>query len=135
MRSETCRKGEIAKCAVLKRAYEKDIVVSIPTIDTDYDAVMEVEGRLLRVQVKYIDACAKNNGSVELGLRRTTRNRKVLLYSREEIDAIVAYIPSVDKVIWMPHELWDGRSSMTIRISPTKNNQKSRVVMLDDYLW
>jgi len=136
MRSETCRKGEIAKCAVLKRAYEKGVVVSIPTIDADYDALLDVGGRFVRAQIKYVDGkVSHSTGSVFLGLRRTTRNGKVLVYSRDDIDIILAYLPSIDAVLWLPCELWEGKTSVTIRTHSTKNNQKSGVVLAHDLMW
>jgi len=136
MRSETCRKGEIAKCEVLRRAYERDIVVSIPTIDADYDLVFDVDGKLIKAQVKYASGKPSNStGSVFLDLRRTTRNGKVLTYQRHEVDVLLVYLADEDKVVWLPPDVWDGKSSVTIRTKPSKNRQLKGLRLASDYEW
>lgn len=111
MRSETQRKGELAKCKVLFRAYEKGMLVSEPTIDADYDLIIDDNDHLFRCQVKYADSSPSNSsGCVKLGLRRTTRNGKILLYDPKHIDAILVYLHKVDKIVWLPAEKWIGKN-------------------------
>ena len=136
MRSETQRRGELAKCKVMFRAYEKGIIVSEPTVDADYDLVLDVERRLWRCQVKYTSSPSSNSiGAVQLSLRRTTRNRKELVYTIGDIDAILVYLAPCDTVLWLPEELWDGKTSLQIRYREAKNRQKSRIIWYKDYEW
>lgn len=135
MRSETTRKGEIAKCKVLLRSYEKGIAVSVPTVDCDYDLIIDQEGKLHRVQVKYAAGKSGASGSVLLNLRRTTRNKKVLVYEAKNVDAILVYLPATDRVVWLPPKLWAGKTSLTIRYEPTKNNQAKVLLNAKDYFW
>lgn len=136
MRSETIRKGEIAKCRVLLRAYEKGVTASVPTIETDYDLVLDVKGQLVRVQVKYAGASpSRASGAVELGLRRTTWTKKVLTYSPREIDALLVFIPQLDAVVWLPPKVWAGKTSLTLRYEDSRNRQKKRVLDARDFVW
>jgi hypothetical protein len=137
MRSETCRKGEMAKSKVIFRAYEKGIIVSIPTIEVDYDLVMDIDGVLKKIQVKWCDSATRrgSEGSVFLTLRRTTRSNKQLTYSEDAVDLLMVYLPKIDKVICLPPDIWHEKSSLTIRYSKAMNNQKSKVLMAENYVW
>ncbi len=51
----TDAKGALACLAFDRRAVEKGGVASVPVIDVRYDRILDWEGRLYRVQVKYSD--------------------------------------------------------------------------------
>src|SRR3990172_1003729 len=59
---ETHHKGELAflKCSI--RALEKGMILSRPTTETRYDAILDDGGKLLRVQVKYGDCQSASSG-------------------------------------------------------------------------
>jgi hypothetical protein len=136
MRSDTVRRGEIAKCEVLRRAYEKGVVVSLPTVDTDYDAILEIDGKLYRGQIKYANSKASNSaGAILLYLRRTTRNKRRLVYTRDKVDVMLVYLPAIDKVLWLPPKVWDGKTTLSIRTAPSKNGQQYPGLQAADHVW
>ncbi len=127
----THKKGQIAVCEVQRRALDHDIIISIPTTEERYDLVMD-DGKLHRVQVKYGDG-GKSEGSIFVDFRRVCRNNGYSKnYTSEEIDLILAYLPKVDKVVFIPPELFHNKTGLTIRTSPTKNNQTKGITFLED---
>ena len=133
MRSETQRKGEVARLKVMLRAYERGNVVSVPTVDAPYDLVIDVDG-LKRVQVKYADG-GKAEGSAVLWLRRNSKSGKTLQYKKDELDALAVYIPAIDKVLWFEPCDFLGKSSLAIRYAPAKNKQEKGVIWADNFVW
>lgn len=135
---DTIQKGEIAFLVASRRAVEKDFIVSRPTIPARYDLILDSGGQLYRVQVKYADKMSSNStGSVHLDLRRKSQSKsaRVRLYSVSEVDVLLVYLPTIDKILWFDSDKFDGRQSLTIRYQDTLNGQRARVLFADDYIW
>ncbi len=134
--SKTQTKGELACLKFDVRALEKGGVSSKPTIDVPYDRILDVNNNLYRVQIKYTNSkISSSSGSVQVGLRRTTRSGKVWLYQDSEIDILVVYVYEVDKLCWFEKDIFMNKQSLAIRYLPTKNNQKKGCLMIEDYVW
>jgi len=135
--SKTSIKGEIACCVFDKRALELGYVVSKPSVDCDYDRIIDVDGKLIRVQIKYSDhAPSCGTGAVVVDTSRTGNDRKRNTpYSVDDIDAVVAYIPQVDKLCWFDAGMWQGRRRLSLRIVPPKNNQTKGINFYKDFIW
>ena len=56
-------------------------------------------------------------------------------YFSNEVDAIIVYIPQVDKLCYFPIEMLEGKTSLTIRYEDSKNNQQKNIVFAKDYEW
>ena len=136
MASETIIKGEIACLKVELRAYEKGAIVSKPSIECRYDRVIDIDGRLYRTQIKYANGKSSHaEGAVTARLLGTTRNGKKLYYSDLEIDALLVYIPKIDKICWFDKKIFTGKGILNIRIQPTKNCQVKGCLMANEYFW
>jgi PD-(D/E)XK endonuclease len=130
-------KAEIACLKVELRAMELKAIVSTPRPEARYDRIIDLAGKLYRVQIKYCDCAGCGSaGSVQLNLR-THYNGKVSAesYSRSEVDAVLVYIPTLDRVLWLKPEVFVGKSTIYLRIKPTANNQKSGVRTAQDFIW
>ncbi len=136
---DTNDKGEIALLKVEIRAAEQGFVVLKPTTShRRYDIVLDCGGRFCRAQVKWAGSRSiKAAGSFLLDLRKVTRGgqRSKRFYSTDEIDAVLVYLPNLDKVIWLGPEIFHGRETLTIRTAPAKNNQTKKCLMAADYFW
>lgn len=129
-------KGHIAFTKTLTRALELGYVPSIPTFDTRYDLILDYGNNLLRVQVKYANGVSTNSeGSVRVKLSYETRTRKKYKYQPNEVDALIVYIPKVDKLCYIPPELFINKDALSIRIERSKNNQNKRVILAENYYW
>jgi bisphosphoglycerate-independent phosphoglycerate mutase (AlkP superfamily) len=123
-------KGQIAELKVQLRAAEKGYIISIPTVPGRYDAILD-NGKLERIQIKYAGYLhTLAEGSVVVELRRRGQ-----VYNKNEVDALLVYIPQIDKIVKIPSNLFCGRSSITIRYQPSKNRQVDGIVFAKDFLW
>lgn len=71
-------------------------------------------------------------------LKRNGGNRedaKWRPYTKNEIDAVIAYLPVTGKLYWFDPDIWDGRSAFMLRYAPSKNNQKAGVNDALRYEW
>ncbi len=137
MASKTTIKGEIACLKFEQRAIEKGAIVSRPSIECVYDRIIDYDGRLQKIQVKYADAKSpKSDGAVQAHIGKSGKGRGTHKpYEDEEIDAIVVYVPKADKVCWLGKEIWSGKVMLQLRFEPTKNNQKKGVRLVEDFIW
>lgn len=133
----TNQKGVIAEMAVVKRAVEKGWVPSLTVEGQRYDMILDDGNKTYRVQVKHADGKPQESeGSVVIhmtssGGRYGTRRT----YTENEIDALLVYMPSTDKVYWLSSEVFQGREGITLRLVETKNNQRKGVNFAEDYEW
>ena len=130
----TYTKAQLASLKVQMWANQLGYVVSIPTVESRYDILVDVDGKIFRCQVKYAGR-KLTSGATELDLRKETRNNgKKRLYTKDEIDVILVYVPEEDKVLWIDHSKFHNRKSLTIRhIENTKCKQDS--IFVNDYIW
>ena len=130
-------KGALACAKLDQRALEKGAVASIPITDVRYDRVVDWDGRLYRVQVKYADCAAAHSAdAVQVNLRSTGHaGVSSNGYTADEVDAVVVYIPRVDAVCWFEPDNFEGRSALTVRLAPPKNGQRKGIRFYADYLW
>ncbi|MFH1244417.1 MAG: group I intron-associated PD-(D/E)XK endonuclease [bacterium] len=131
-------KGQLAVSKAQVRAIELGYFPSVPVMDCRYDLVLEDKNfKLWRVQVKYANGKPANAiGSVIVKLAYETRQRRhVYTYSECEVDALVVYIPKIDKLCWFPCTAFVGKKILCVRIEPSLNNQKSKIYYAHDYFW
>lgn len=131
----TYQKGQIASLKVQQVATEKGYLVSLPTVEARYDLIIDTGDKLYRAQIKYVDGTA-NSGSAQLDLRKETRNNgKKRIYTSDEIDCILAYIPKVDKVCWIGPNLFEGKKKLNLRYAPSKSNSEKNYHFVDKLEW
>lgn len=98
------------------------------------DLVLWVEGRFIRVQCKLgvrigevmsirpVTSCrAPGGGYIRRG------------YTEDEIDAVGAYCPEVDKCYLVPMSLAARRTQICLRLSPAKNRQRLGIHLAEQY--
>ena len=100
MPSETTIKGELTCLKFEQRAIEKNVVVSRPNIECEYDRIADCNGKLYRVQIKYADSKPSNShGAVQAHIGKTGETHGTHKpYDENDIDVIFFYIPKVYKV-------------------------------------
>ena len=130
----TDQKGNIAEAAIALAASKLGIVVYRPLGEGGRcDMIFEIRDKYVRVQCKW----APREGDVVVvrcySSRRTRTGLLKRTYSRAEIDAFAAYCPQLDTCYFLPIELLDGRSHISLRLRPTRNNQRLGVHWADMY--
>lgn len=132
----THQKGEIANLKVLLRAAEKGVLLSRPVVDSRYDFILDDGRRLERVQVKYASGKAQNSqGSVKVNLKSWEGRKLRRRYCPNEVDALLVYIPQIDKVLRFEADFFCERESFIVRIEPAKNGQTKGILNATDFVW
>src|SRR2546421_2795242 len=125
----THQKGEIAQLKVQLRAAEKGIVLSKPVVDSRYDFILDNGCRLERVQVKYASGKSPNSqGSVKVNLKSWAGRKLRRRYCADEVDALLVYIPQIDRVLRFEADIFCERESFTVRIEPARNGQSKNIL-------
>ena len=137
---DTRHKGEIAKLKVMLRAADKGFFVSVPTTEgCRYDLVIDDYVRLWRAQCKYVTYKPSGSaGCVAVGLTKCSgyhKKGKYRPYTRQDIDVLVVYLPETDEIVWLPPEVWEGKSAVQLRTAPTLNRQVKKTILTSQYLW
>ena len=104
--------------------------------DWDYDLIVCRDEKLERVQVKY--SCSNGNVIAVRSRSMSLTNGKVKkykYYTAATVDWLAVYDPTSDRCYYLPAaELGDGKSELTLRVSPPRNNQRVGVRFAADYL-
>jgi hypothetical protein len=92
---------------------------------------------LWRVQVKYVNGKPScSTGAVIAKLAYETRHRRnIYTYNSTEVDALVVYIPKIDRLCWFSNEIFVGKHVLCIRLKTALNGQKSHIIYANDYFW
>jgi len=115
------RRGEFGEAAFLRKAASMGFGVSKPWGDSDrYDLVVDVGGRMLRVQVKSAHRLCGGGGK---GYNIRARCRAAS-YREDEIDFLVAYIVPEDIWYIFPPSAFKGMTS--IQLYPYSGKRTSR---------
>jgi prevent-host-death family protein len=128
-------KGNVAEAAVVFHAARLGIPVFRPLAEHGrYDLVLELGGRLLRVQCKW----APRHGDV-VTVRLVTNRRGPAgfvrtHYAAGEIDAVAAYCPNTDECYLLPAELVVDRTQLHLRLVPARNGQRASLHFASAYL-
>src|SRR4051812_19165573 len=122
----TKQRGDLAELKVAGHLISLGYGVAFPYgEDCDFDLVLMRGGALERVQVKH---CRSRRDTLQIKcyshsltngkVRRTKR------YTSRSIDWIAAFDPTTDRCFYVPSQLLgDGRSTITLRLGPTRNGQ------------
>jgi len=137
MLPDQIRKAEIAMMKVGMRALQVGAFVSKPIFEgARYDYIIERDGKLNRAQVKYADGkLHRATGAVYLNLRKQIKKDKNCPYNENEVDALVVYVPKIDKFCWFEPEVFCGKHALYIRVAPTKSGRVKGCLAAEDYLW
>jgi len=134
---DTNLKGALAMSKVRTKCIELGYVLSIPELDVRYDGIVDDRNKLHKIQVKYADGMVSkdSSGSVKIKLLTQYRNRTIRHYEIGEVDALIVYLPKMDKLYWIPPEIFCGKKDLALRIEAPKNNQIKKVILASDYEW
>lgn len=131
------QKGDLAVYKTVVRAIEKGYAVNIPAQHCRYDLLLDDGDQFYRVQVKYADGKPSSaEGSILVKLAYETRKRrKVYTYSADEVDALVVYLPRIERLCWFPLSVFGGKKILSVRIRPPLNGQVGGINLASDYYW
>ena len=130
-------KGDTAEMMVAADLVKRGYRIAFPYgEDNDYDLIVERDGKLERVQVKYAES---RDGIVAVRTRSHSltngRVRQTKRYTAKTIEWLAVYDRVTDRCYYVPAtELGDGRSLMHLRLGPALNGQRLGINWASDYL-
>ena len=98
-----------------------------------YDLILDLRPILLRVQCKWAVDVERLRSSL---LSQSTKPQQGLLrrlYTVDEIDAFAAYCAAVDTCYLLPIAQFAGRTTVQLRLGPTRNNQAMGINWAKDF--
>ncbi len=136
MKFTTNVKGQIAASKAELRALELGYIPSKPIFDARYDMILDDSKSLKKIQIKYADGkLSYCTGSVMVKLGYEDRTGHLYTYSKNEIDALIVYIPKIDRLCYIPPRIFEGKVKIHIRYEKTKNNQKKGIIYAEEFFW
>jgi len=124
---DTKLKGDVAEQSVVLFALKKGWGVSRPVGDRlPYDLILDIQGKLLKVQVKsaWFDA-QKQNYVVDN--RRTKTNRRKMVrevYAIHDFDFAIVHLPELEVFYVFPCEVFIGYGSEIHLVETDKRQRK-----------
>lgn len=129
-------KGQLAVSKAELRAFELGFIPSRPLYDSRYDLILDDHNKLIRVQVKYGNGKSSNSrGAIVVKLDYENRSKQHFEYNNKEVDALVVYLPKIDRLCFFPVKVFEGKRKLTIRIEDPKINQTKVIIFAKDYYW
>ena len=122
-------KGDIAEQAAILHAMKRGWGVSKPLGDRlPYDLVFDVDGPLVKVQVKFAWFDGPS-GNYVVDNRRTKTNRRVMIreaYRASDFDFALAYVADYDLFYVFPADVFIGYGSEIHLVEADKRQRKPR---------
>jgi len=129
-------KGDLAELKVATDLLSRGYKIAFPYgEDWDYDLILCCERGLERVQVKY----TRSDGRVIMIRCRSHsltsgRVRAVKQYTANSVDWIAAYDATSDRCYYLAADLLGtGRSTLSLRLAPSRNGQVARIRLATDH--
>jgi hypothetical protein len=130
----TDQKGNIAEVGIALAAIKLGIDVYWPLGEGGrYDLILDLGGRLNRVQCKWVTRHADVVIIRCYSCRRTADGLVRRGYSSEEIDVIAGYCLELDTCYFIPFQELDGQRVVQLRLGPTRYNQQRRIRWARDF--
>lgn len=126
------QKGNLGYSSTIKELHKLGLNVFVELGDNSkVDLIIENGGKLTKIQVKY---ATEKNGAVSLPVKKSGPNGYRYTYTDNDIDIFSVYLPTNDKVIFIPSKLaCQNKKEFMIRFEPPKNNQKNGVHLISEF--
>ena len=126
---DTKLKGDIAEQAAILHALKRGWGVLKPVGDRlPYDIVFDIEGTLIKIQVKYA-WFDESSGNYVVDNRRTKTNRRFMLreaYKQSDFDFALVYVEKLDVFYVFPVEVFISYGSEIHLVESQKRQRKPR---------
>jgi len=126
-------KGIVGEIAALLELTKKRYIISLPYGDNaSYDLIIDKnDGKLYRAQVKYTTPDEDGNIRIRCGSSHGEWRHR---YTSDDIDLIIGYDPLSEKLYYIESSfLGTGRTSFSLRVNPTKDNQQKGIHWAKDF--
>lgn len=129
--------GNVAEAGFAFHAIKAGLRVLTPMTEHGaYDLALDLEGRILRLQIKSA-SLSKTRDFIVVRIRRsrhTPLNGYVTsTYSADEVDAFGIYCPELDRCYLIPIDATNAQCQIHLRLTPPRNGQRAALHFAADY--
>lgn len=126
------QKGNLGFSATLKELHKLGYNVFTEIGDNSkIDMIVEVQSKLIKLQIKYV---TEKQGQATLNLQKSGPNGYRYSYTENDVDIFSIYLPSIDKVIFVPAKLaCKNKKTFNVRYIDSKNKQSKHVNKIEDF--
>lgn len=131
--SPTVIKGKITENKCLTWFLEQGYIVSVPQIPCQYDLLVDIETKILKIQVKTCHLVSDNSG-IEFNVSSTTNNTKGFtrkLYSEKGVNY---FMTCYENNFYLIPFSECGVKSKRLRFLPPANGQRKNICFAEDFL-
>lgn len=130
--------GDIGEMVAITKFTKEGFVVSKPLSNVArYDFIVEIQNKLYRVQVKATEYTKDEGAKMNFSTKTTNYEKghwKNKRYSLEEVDLFFLYCLENDwSGLFIPKDLEEIPSTISLRLTPSKNNQVKGINFAKDY--
>lgn len=130
------QKGDLAELMVAADLRRRGYKIALPYgEDWDYDLIIERYRKLERIQVKY---CASDGSVVPVKCYSHSltngRVRATKRYTAAMVDWIAVWDSTSGTPYYVPSSVFDGFTTLHLRLSPSRNNQNLRIRHAAEFL-
>lgn len=134
MKDKTLIVGDVNELKCILAFEERGYYTSIPFSGScRYDVVVDINGKLIRIQCKSSHYYKQDKSSIEFNTTRSTTNTQKTVryqYTKKEIDYFYTHFNNYDFLV--PVE--EASTGKILRLKPPKNNQWEQINIAADYL-
>ncbi len=131
--SPTLLKGKITELKCELWFLEHDYVISIPNIPCQYDMLVDIDGKIIKIQVKTCHL-TKDESGIEFKVSSMTHNKQGYtrrVYSEDSVDYFMTYYE--DDYYLVPFSEC-GVGVKKLRLTPPLNGQRKGISFASDFL-
>lgn len=127
----TKQKGNLGYSSTLKELHKLGLNVFTEVGDNSkIDLIVEYESKLIKLQIKYSDD--KQGKAVLFGVKSGPNGYRYK-YTESDVDIFSVYLPTIDKVVFIPAKEALKTNQFILRIEKSKNNQTKKVHYINEY--
>lgn len=133
MELDSKKKGNLTEMQCMAAFMAENCGVSVPFGDNSkYDFIADVDGQLLKIQVKTSSISKNAENAIKFSCRSTHLNCKGVQnvrYTKDEIDYFATYYNSQCYLV----PITECSAEKTLRFEPPKNGQQNKITYAHEY--
>ena len=122
--------GQLGVIKTMEICSRRGWVCSLPTLNCRYDLLIDRNnGKIDRVQIKTTNS-KKSDGTFRVRLKKHNRT-----YNAKEIDILVIYIPSLEKLVGLYPKHFNNKTDLILRFEKSDRYENTNALQINKHLF